>query len=143
MKIVSTFLLFFAIAATSFAQSTDPVKVDGGNGIMMEWSSTMHKFGDIPKDVPAPAEFKVKNIGSQPIILEEVRPGCGCTTPAYTQQPILPGETGYVKGTYNAKNAGAFNKNITVRVKDVADPVMLYLSGTVLEGEAAPANGGK
>jgi hypothetical protein len=141
MKILSTLLLFFAVAATSYAQSTETVKVDGGNGIVMEWSQTMYKFGDIPKDVPAPAEFKVKNIGTQPIIFEEVRPGCGCTTPAYSQEPILPGKTGFVKGTYNAKNAGAFNKNITVRVKDVADPILLYLSGNVLEGAAAPAGG--
>lgn len=144
MKIFGTLLLFFALAVTSFAQSTEPTKVDGGNGIVMEWNQTMNKFGDIPKDVPAPAEFKIKNVGTQPIIFEEVRPGCGCTTPDYTKEPILPGQIGFVKGTYNAKSAGAFNKNITVRVKGVTEPIILYLSGTVVEGSATPApvNGG-
>ncbi|RYZ55128.1 MAG: DUF1573 domain-containing protein [Sphingobacteriales bacterium] len=80
----------------------------------MKFKSEIHDFGNIRQNVPAEVEFTFKNTGKEPIILQRVQASCGCTTPSYSKDPILPGKTGSVKASYNAAAAGNFNKSITV-----------------------------
>lgn len=50
-----------------------------------------HEFGSIAEGVQATFEFKFKNTGNQPVIINNVQSSCGCTTPDWTKEPILPG----------------------------------------------------
>lgn len=90
-------------------------------------------LGNIPQGVPAEAEFVFTNTGKSPIVIQNVRAACGCTTPSYTKETILPGKSGNVKAVYNAATPGAFNKNITVTTE--AGSETLWIKGNV---EATP-----
>jgi hypothetical protein len=68
-----------------------------------------HDYGTIVQGSDGNCEFKFVNKGKAPIILNEVKASCGCTSPDWTRTPVAPGETGTIKVAYNTNIAGAFN----------------------------------
>lgn len=59
-------------------------------------------------------EFVFTNTGKGVLQLTNVSPGCGCTSVVWPKEPILKGQKGIIKTTYNASSVGHFSKNITV-----------------------------
>lgn len=101
----------------------------------MKFKEEIHDFGTVPQGKPVTTEFTFKNTGKEPITLNNVHASCGCTTPEWTKEPILPGKSGSVKATYNAAAAAPFSKTITV-TSNVGTKV-LTIKGVV---EAAPSS---
>jgi len=137
MKKVLLSLSLFTFASTvSFAQDKkdQAQQATTQNPDALKFVSEIHDFGTIPQNIPAEVEFKFTNTGKEPILLERVQPSCGCTSPTWSKDPILPKKTGTIKASYNAAAVGAFNKSITV-FSNVGTKV-LTIKGTV---EAAPA----
>jgi hypothetical protein len=61
-----------------------------------------------------------------------VKASCGCTTPSWPKDPILPGEEGKILVTYNtARRIGSFNKSITITSNATETSKVLYISGKV------------
>jgi len=127
-----------------FAQAKKPTKaittaatpVAGeANGTTISFEKTVYDFGTIPQNIPAEAEFVFTNTGKEPLVLQNVKAACGCTTPYYTKETVLPGKKGVVKASYNAAAAGGFDKPVTVTFN--GGTVNLSLKGTV---EKAPEN---
>lgn len=99
------------------------------------FESEVHDFGTVPEGPNADYEFKFKNTGKEPINLQTVNASCGCTTPSWSKEPVLPGKTGSIKASYATKGRpGGFTKSITV-VSNAGTKV-LTIKGTV---EPAPA----
>lgn len=73
-------------------------------------------FGRIEElDGPVSCVFTFTNSGKEPVVLERVSVSCGCTTPEYTQKPVLPGEKGEIKITFDpADRPGAFVKYVYI-----------------------------
>lgn len=83
--------------------------------LSMKFSTEDHNFGNIPEGPAVSTDFEFKNIGKEPIVLTTVQASCGCTTPTWTKDPILPGKTGKITATYNTQGRpGNFVKTITV-----------------------------
>src|SRR5690606_17917655 len=95
----------------------------------MKFDQEVYDFGSIPQGIPAEAEFVITNTGKEPLVIQNVKAQCGCTTPFYTKEPIEPGQTGKVKASYNAANPGAFNKSVTVTTNGGTST--LRIKGTV------------
>ncbi|MDR1984038.1 MAG: DUF1573 domain-containing protein [Prevotellaceae bacterium] len=114
------------ISFASYAQ-TDAVSI--------VFTSTTHDFGEIQQGVPQTFSFEFKNTGTEPIIIQSVRPSCGCTTPGWTKEPVEPGEKGYVQATYNAASLGSFNKSLTVTSNGNPASIVLYIKGAVVEAK--------
>src|SRR5579864_2797450 len=104
MKKILTLSIAAAFALSTFAftqinsNSGKPViekaqKTDGP-GIVFE--ETSHDFGKITEGTQAKYIFKFKNTGNQPLVLSDVHASCGCTTPSYTHDPVLPGKKGEI-----------------------------------------------
>ena len=91
-----------------------------------------YDFGKIKQSVPATATITVTNIGTDPLLIEDARPSCGCTVSDYTKTPIAPGKTGTIKATYNAAALGAFDKTLTVKFAGADDVKFVKLTGEVL-----------
>ncbi|NIF03846.1 DUF1573 domain-containing protein [Chryseobacterium sp. Tr-659] len=53
-------------------------------------------FGKIKKGDKVEHVYEVTNTGKNPLIISEVKPGCGCTAPDFTKEPIMPGKKGKV-----------------------------------------------
>jgi hypothetical protein len=97
----------------------------------MKFDKTEYNFGKIPKEKPVTIEFKFTNTGTKGIIIEDATAECGCTKPEFPQQPIAAGKQGTIKVTYDAKTPGIFTKKVTVKLVNVAEPVILTIKGEV------------
>jgi hypothetical protein len=107
----------------------------------MAFTEERHAFGTLREGDPAEHVFTFKNTGKEDIIISNVQPACGCTTPDWTRTPIKPGQTGMVKASYGTTGrVGGFDKNLTVMSN--AGNKMLYISGLVEKAPetSAPTN---
>ena len=99
---------------------------------IIEFQKETHDFGTLEEGVTATYDFVFKNRGKSPLVLQSVEPSCGCTTPAYTKEPILPGKVGKITVSYNSQGRpNAFHKSITVRTNSDEPVKVLYIKGFV------------
>lgn len=120
-------LYFFPVFCLIFA-----CYVAKGQGKLILEKET-HDFGLIAEGTEASYVFRVKNVGKDPVILTGVQASCGCTTPTWTKEPILPGKIGMIKAVYNSTGRpGPFYKSITVTSNNSEEPThTLYIKGEV------------
>ncbi|MDB4902897.1 MAG: hypothetical protein JWQ63_2178 [Mucilaginibacter sp.] len=105
-----------------------------------KFNEEKHDFGKIPQGTPVTTVFEFTNIGTEPLILTEVRPTCGCTIADYTKTPVKSGDKGLIKITYNAAVASPFNKTIVVTSNAKTPTKYLNIVGEVI---AKPAGSSK
>jgi hypothetical protein len=79
-----------------------------------KFNEEKHDFGKIPQGKPVTTVFEFTNVGTEPLILTDVRPTCGCTIADYTKVPVKKGDKGSIKITYSAAVTGPFTKSIVV-----------------------------
>ncbi|MDR2814248.1 MAG: DUF1573 domain-containing protein [Prevotellaceae bacterium] len=98
----------------------------------MQFTKTAHDFGQVPETGGnITYRFEFTNVGKVPVIITNVESSCGCTTPEWTKEPVLPGKKGFVKAIFDPKDRpGIFEKEITVTTK--TEQVKLEISGEVL-----------
>jgi hypothetical protein len=129
--------LFFLVALVAFANvgfgqvTATAVAAPKADLAVFEAASLNHDFGKIKQGVPVTHEFKFTNKGKVPMVITNVAPSCGCTTPDWTRDPIAPGGEGFIKATYNAAAPGAFNKSVTVTANVENGSVQLFIKGEV------------
>jgi hypothetical protein len=81
-------------------------------------------------------DFQFTNTGKVPLILNDVKASCGCTTPEWTKEPVLPGKSGNIRVTFNPKNRpGSFSKTIQVNSNADLPVVTLVIKGVVIPAE--------
>lgn len=93
----------------------------------------LHDFGPIKEVNGAVSyDFEFVNTGNAPILIKNVESSCGCTSPEWTKQPILPGKKGFIKAIFDPKDRpGYFDKTITVYSNARPAMVELKIKGTV------------
>lgn len=81
------------------------------------------------------ATFVIENTGTYPLVLSDVRPSCGCTLADWSQDPILPGEKGYVKASVNTETftTGPFRKRVSILANTTPAGHDVYISATVIK----------
>ncbi|HSY60481.1 MAG TPA: DUF1573 domain-containing protein [Cytophaga sp.] len=96
-------------------------------------------FGVITEGEKARHTFEFYNTGKDTILLksENVRASCGCTTPSFSTDAILPGQKGVITAEFNSQGRpGTFQKTITVYYKEEVVK-MLNIKG-IVEPAVAP-----
>lgn len=123
MKKLSIILLSVIISSALWAQA--PV---------ISFDSITYDFKKIKEqDGMATIVFKFKNSGDAPLVINRVQASCGCTTPTWTKEPVLPGKAGEVTVAYNPANRpGAFIKSISVFSNAGTAPTVLIIKGEVI-----------
>lgn len=77
--------------------------------------------------------FTFKNTGSTPLIITNVRSNCGCTSPAWTKEPVAPEAEGTITVEYDPKDIrGSFHKTVQVQSNASNPNMFLTISGTVI-----------
>lgn len=115
-------ILFFAASTLSIL--AQPV---------LEFEESSFDFGEVVEGTKATHEFTFKNTGNEPLVLQNVRASCGCTTPSWTKDPVLPGQKGKITAVYNSQGRpGVFNKSITVTSNAVKPSLVVSIKGQVL-----------
>lgn len=118
-------LMILSITMAS-AQSPAEIKFD----------KLTHNFGLFSEESPIQkTTFTFTNVGSAPLVINQVVASCGCTVPKYAKQPIAPGKKGSIEVTYNGRGKfpGHFKKSITVRTNGKTEMVRLYIEGEMKE----------
>src|SRR6188768_4143008 len=115
-KVIFSLLLLSVCALGGYAQNqpVNATPADNPNAGDFAFSEETYDFGKIPKGTPVTHEFAFSNTGKEPIVISNVQASCGCTTPKWPKEPILPGKTANITVQYNAANPGGFNKSITI-----------------------------
>lgn len=104
----------------------------GNDGPEIKFDKIENDYGTITQGADGGCVFKFKNIGNEVLVISDVRKSCGCTTPTWSKEPILPGQSGEIKVGYNTGNIGNFSKTITVISNAISSTVTLTIKGNVV-----------
>ena len=133
-NILSFLLLFLFFANGSMAQNAPLTKL-----VLKE---TSFDFGKIPQGKPVFHNFEVKNDGPVNIQITDVQASCGCTTPEWKREIIIPGSSDAIKIGFNAATVGYFEKTITLFYGE-AETLLITIKGDVWQTPDQPAPSNK
>ena len=78
--------------------------------------------------------FSFINSGNKPLVIIKATASCGCTIADKPEQPILPGDTGFIRVIFNsAGKRGHNHKTITVESNAYPSFPQLILMGEIKE----------
>ena len=126
MKKIGILIVMVCLSLAAMAQKDAQIKFD----------KITHNFGTFSEKNPVQeCVFTFTNVGEKPLVINQAVASCGCTIPKYTKQPVMPGQKGEIKVTYNGagKFAGHFKKTITVRTNGAVEVTRLYVEGDMTE----------
>lgn len=121
------FMLSFSLSSLAQAEA----KVAGP---LIEFDKETHDYGTIYVNGDGNCVFTFTNKGTEPLLLTNVRAGCGCTVPHWPREPVLPGESAEIKVKYTTLNRPhKINKSIVVTSNSVTkNTVVLRIKGEVV-----------
>ena len=80
----------------------------------------------------ARGDFEFTNTSNQPVVIDSVKPGCGCTTVGLEKKIYQPGEKGHITAVLTlGSHKGMLAKGITVNVRGERQPTVLMLVAQV------------
>lgn len=95
-------------------------------------SENHFEFGKIKKGSKVNHVYEVTNTGTNPLIISQVKPGCGCTAPEYTKEPILPGKNGKVTLSFDSSGFdGMVNKQAEIFANTEKTPILITFSADI------------
>lgn len=95
-------------------------------------SESNFDFGKVKKGDKVEHVYEVTNTGTNPLVISEVKPGCGCTVPDFTKDPILPGKKGKITLHFDSSNFdGAVNKYADVFANVEKAPIKLTFTANI------------
>ncbi len=98
----------------------------------ISFDTSIHDFGNWNQFEKCEYKFIYTNTGSAPLIISNVKSGCGCTIPYWTKEPVQPGEKGEITVKYDSKRVGSFNKSVRVYTNSGNEPVILRIKGIII-----------
>ncbi len=92
-----------------------------------------YDFGKVTDGEIVTYNYRFKNTGTKPLIVTNAQASCGCTVPEKPEQPIQPGDTGFIKVKFNSANrVGQAHKSVTVTSNAQPPFSELLLTGEVI-----------
>ena len=96
-----------------------------------------HDFGQVREGEKVTHVYEVQNTGKADLLLQSVRPSCGCTTPKYEKKPIRPGRKGTIEVVFDTKGRpGMQRKSILVITNTEPPNTVLFFNCEVMPAEA-------
>ena len=120
---VFLFSMFFSLSADAQKKADDVMKL----------TKETYELGNVTMGKPYNFDIEFTNTSKKPLVIENAMGSCGCTVPTPTKMPIAPGKKGKVSVTYNATGTGTFHKDVTIKFAGIAEPKVVYFSGTVVQ----------
>ena len=94
---------------------------------------TVFNFGKITDGEKVEFSFRFRNTGNHPLIVSSASASCGCTVPEKPEEPVKPGETGFIKVAFNSQGrVGDTHKEVTVTSNAYPAFPRLQLRGEVI-----------
>lgn len=135
--------LGFVICAMlgSFAQEGEETSTPSmnPNAPKFKFESEEVDYGNIEYDSDGNREFKFTNVGKEPLIISKAQGSCGCTTPQWPKEPIMPGKSAVIKVHYDTKRPGKFEKTVTLTSNADTPTKVIKIKGFVNNKKEEPA----
>lgn len=140
MKKYLSFLLIAVIFISCDSSRKDKIAIDAAtkNAVALKDTTTVqiidssYNFGKVTDGEKVEYSYRFKNTGNKPLVIVDAQASCGCTVPQKPEQPILPGEIGFIKIVFDSKGrVGNAYKTITVVSNANPEFPQLILTGDV------------
>jgi hypothetical protein len=116
------------MAGNTTAQFTDTTTV--------QLIDSAYNFGNVTDGDKVEYSYRFRNTGNKPLIIASAVASCGCTVPEKPEEPIKPGEVGFLKVVFNSKGrVGEVHKTITVTSNAYPKFPELKLTGQVVSAK--------
>jgi len=146
MKALLAILFMGSIIVTISCKNPSPVihinpytSADSSNFTEIQWLDSIVNFGNIPMGETTVVTFRMRNIGTKPLVISNVQAGCSCTVPDYSKEAIPPGGEGFVLGSFDSNKAhpGEVRKSIfvTTNTRNGINKTLLF-TGTIVDPKA-------
>ncbi|MBR5432913.1 MAG: DUF1573 domain-containing protein [Bacteroidales bacterium] len=107
-------VVFVASSCHSGEKKTTETVTDTVTSI--EFDNKLYSFGQVVKGEIVEHTYFFTNTGNIDLIIDEVDPSCGCTTPEWTKEPVKPGEKGKIRVKFDTQHQSLGNKTKQVAV---------------------------
>ena len=131
--------LFFSCDIRKNSSNADKQATDADNPVFKDSTTvqmidSVYDFGKVTDGEKVEYSYRFKNTGKTPLIVSKATASCGCTVPEKPEEPIKPGETGFIKVVFNSQGrVGDVHKEVTVTSNAYPGFPVLELKGKVLE----------
>ncbi|MCS6934611.1 MAG: DUF1573 domain-containing protein [Chitinophagales bacterium] len=126
--------LYLSAQNTAPAEGSNPAP--NPNAPKITFKEEVYNFGEVPEGPAVTHEFKFTNTGREPLVLSNVKASCGCTTPHWTKEPVLPGKEGVITVTYNTQGRpGPFSKTVTITSNADEPTKIITIKGEVMKDD--------
>jgi hypothetical protein len=144
MKVLSYLLLVIFLTGVSACGQKGKSKVNNNSpeisGIdstlaktTLKYLATEHDFGQVKEGEKVAHTFEVLNTGKADLVLQSVKPSCGCTTPNYEKKPIRPGKKGTIEVVFDTKGrTGQQRKSVMVVTNTEPPNTVLFFTCEVI-----------
>ena len=119
--------LFIVVSVLTFS----PSHLLTVNAQRLTVKTTTVDVGATGYEQPVTATFEMRNKGLRRLVIESVKPDCGCTKIEYPKEVGI-GERFSIKMTYDARQLGHFQKMCLVKSNASKKPFYLTMKGVVL-----------
>src|SRR5690606_1040622 len=120
------FIMLLVVGVLSFATQAQEKTAK------IEFKQLVIDYGEIAKGSDGVLVFEFTNAGDAPLVISDVRSGCGCTIPKKPEAPIAPGATGKSEVKYDTNRVGPIRKTVTVQSNADTPTVAVKIKGKVL-----------
>ena len=118
--------------ASASAPEVVAVAAAAGPATTVALSESNFSFGKIKKGDKVEHVYEVTNTGTNPLVISEVKPACGCTVPDYTKEPILPGQKGKITLKFDSASFdGLVSKQAEVYANVEKSPIVISFSADI------------
>lgn len=108
--------------------------VFAGAQAKIEVKDAKKSFGFVKKGEVVKLNYEVKNVGTAPLIIEDIEVSCSCTKSEFSPQPILPNTTQTVTLIFNTETTYDRQDRIALLHSNGSNkPVKLRYKGVVLK----------
>jgi len=104
------------------------------NAQEFKFEKELINYGKVTKGSNGERIFTFTNTGDAPLIIKRVQSSCGCTIPKKPEKPIMPGEKGEIKVSYDTNRVGGFSKTITIYSNAKTPRKLIRIKGVVSNG---------
>ncbi len=127
------YILLIALSGLLFSCGSDSESIVGYKTTMKV--EPVFDAGKIARGEIIQAKFTIENTGDYPLVLSDVKGSCSCTVADWTEEPIAPGKSGFIKAKVNTENfsPGFAKRSITILSNTTPADTKVLVQATIIK----------